>query len=306
MDTPAAPRRRTATRSGVLARLALGALACALFTASPARAQDGAEGDDPALTRWVFKGEFTSVLAQGNAETLTLGLGTTLRRRWERDALRFEAGAVRAEATRFTRRAVGTTDDFAVEVEEDVEKTAEVYFVRGRYDRDLSRHVFAFTGVDWLRNTPAGIESRFLVAAGGGNTWADRNHLRFSTSYAATYTFQSDVVENPFLKTDFAGIRAGWEFFYQVTPSTELTSDLTADLNLDETGDMRADLTNAMTVQINESIALKPALQLLWRNQPSLTRVPLFAPDGSETGEEVTTQLSKVDTFFRLALVLTL
>jgi putative salt-induced outer membrane protein YdiY len=278
----------------------------ALLASAPASAQEEGDDDDPALTRWVFKGEFTSVLAQGNAESLTLGLGSTLRRRWDRDALRFEAGAVRAEATRFTRRAVGTPDAFDVEVDRDAETTAEVYFVRGRYDRDLNDRFFAFTGVDWLRNTPAGIESRFLLAVGGGNTWADRNNLRFSTSFAVTYTFQSDVVENPFLKTDFAGIRAGWEFFHQLTATTEFTSDLTADLNLDATDDMRADLTNAMTVDINDALALKPSLQILWRNQPSLTRVPLFTPGGTDTGDEVTTPLRKVDTFFRLALVLTL
>lgn len=271
----------------------------------PLSAQDGDE-DDPALTRWVFKGEFTSVLSQGNSESLTLGLGTLLRRRWERDALRFEAGAVRAEATRFTRRAVGTVDDFRVDVDGDPETTAQVYFARGRYDRELSEHFFAFGGLDWLRNTPAGIESRFLMAAGAGNTWADRPHLRFSTTYAVTYTFQSDVVENPFLKTDFAGVRAGWELFYQVTGTTEFTSDLTTDVNLDATDDVRVDLTNALTVDINDSLALKPSLQILWRNQPSLTRVPLFTPGGADTGEQVTAPLKKMDTFFRLALVLTL
>lgn len=297
--------RRPSIFSAAPGLLLFGVLTALLAVSTPLAAQDDEE-DDPALTRWVFKGEFTSVLAQGNAESLTLGLGTTLRRRWERDALRFEAGAVRAEATRFTRRAVGTPEDFAVRVESDSETTAEVYFARGRYDRQLSDHFFAFSGLDWLRNTPAGIESRFLVALGGGNTWADRPKVRFSTSYAVTYTFQSDVVENPFVKTDFAGLRAGWEFFYRLTSTTEFTSDLTADFNLDETEDMRADLTNAMTVDINDSLALKPSLQILWRNQPSLTRVPLFTTGGTATDTEVVTPLKKVDTFFRLALVLTL
>ena len=57
---------------------------------------------------------------------------------------------------------------------------------------------------------------------------------------------------------------------------------------------------------MNDKIALKPSLQFLWRNRPSLTDVPLFAPDGTATGTKVKTPLQKLDTFFRLALVVTL
>jgi len=80
---------------GVKAGLAFSALwlAVAAFAPIAVHAQDD---EDEALQRWVIKGELTSVLAQGNAETLTLGFGGQVRRRWEKHAVRFEAGSVRA------------------------------------------------------------------------------------------------------------------------------------------------------------------------------------------------------------------
>ena len=58
-------------------------------------------------------------------------------------------------------------------------------------------------------------------------------------------------------------------------------------------------------MDVSEIIALKPSLQVVWRNQPALTDIPLFTSGGTPTGTTVQAPLEKVDTFFRLALVLT-
>lgn len=288
-----------------------GVLACGLAlltTLVAAHAVDAQESEATAepTDGWEFRGEFTSVLTQGNAEALTLGMGAEVRRRWPGRAVRFELGSVRAQTTRVSRRAVGDPDAFEVKEARSTETTAEIYFVRGRYDQRVSDAFFAFGGVDWLRNTPTGIESRFLLAAGAGNAWADGERVQFSTSYAVTYTFQSDVVENPFLKADFAGVRAGWELGVAVSAQADFESELVTDLNLDERDDLRADLTNSLSVDINDRIALEPSLQLLWRNLPSLAEVPLFSSDGDDLGTTVSTPLTRIDTFFRLSVVLKL
>jgi hypothetical protein len=296
------------TRAGASARMLRAVVACALLAAAPAPllGQEGESGQDEARRRWVFEGELTAVLSQGNAVITTVGLGSTIRRRWSTGGVRFEAGAIRVETGRVSRRAVGTAEDFAVERDVDTEKTAESSFVRGRYDRTLSERAFAYAGADWLRNPFAGIQSRLLLAVGGGTQWLDGDVTRFSTDYALTYTFEEDVVENPFLETDFAGVRVGWEAWRKISESSQFESILVSDLNLQETGDLRFDLTNSLQVAINDVIALKPSLQLLWRNQPALTRVPLFTDGGVATGSTVEAPLRKLDTLFRMALVLTL
>lgn len=265
-----------------------------------------AQDDDPANTRWVFQGEFTSVLSQGNSESFTAGLGTVIRRQWESDALRFEFGGIRTESSRITRRAVGTVDDFVVDVTSDSEKTAESLYARSRYDRTLSERFFTYGAVDWLRNTFAGIESRFLLAAGAGNTWIDEDTQRFKTNYGVTYTIQKDVVERPDTDKNFPGARLGWEYWNQLTATSTFDSALLVDLNLSDTDDVRYDLTNSLAVNISEKLALKPSLQFLYRTRPSLASVSLFTPGGEATGDTVLTELEKLDTFFRLALVLTL
>jgi len=291
--------RSLASPSGPLALLTLLGL---IAPVAPVSAQD--ESDDEALQRWVLEGELTSVLSRGNSENLALGLGATARRRWERDGLRFETGWVQVETGRITVRAVGTPDDFEVQRDVDREKTAESVSARGRYDRRLTERVFMYGGVDWLRNTFAGIDSRTLLALGGGNTWVDGDRTRFATDYALTYTFEEVVVENPFTDSDFAGVRLGYELWREVSDNTVFESGLIADLNLKETEDRRVDLDNSLTVDVNDAIALKPSLRFSWRNLPALRDVPLFTTGGDDTGTVVTAPLKKLDTLFRLALVL--
>lgn len=253
--------------------------------------------------RWSFTGEITSVLSQGNADATTFGIGGLIRNTASRNRMRFEAGAIRTESAVVTRRAVGTADGYVIETDTRTEKTAESYFLRTRYDRVVSEHFFAFWGLDWLRNTFAGIDSRFLIAAGAGNTWVERDAVRFKTDYAATYTFQSDIVTNPFTKSNFPGVRTSWEFWNRLTRNTEFESVLISDMNLEDTDDIRLDFRNAITVAISDVIALKPSLQFGWRNQPALTSVPLFDTVGEPLDEFVLAPLRKLDTVFRLALV---
>lgn len=66
------------------------------------------------------------------------------------------------------------------------------------------------------------------------------------------------------------------------------------------------DFTNSVTVAISNVLALKPSLQLLWRNMPSLTEVELFSSGGTPLGESVLTPLENTDCLFRMALVVTL
>ena len=281
--------------------LAILAVAALVSLPAPASAQD----EDEARQRWVFKGELTSVISQGNSEAITLGLGAAIRRRYEKSAFKFEAGAVRVETGRITRRAVGTAGDFTVTRDVDREKTAESVFARGRYERTVSDAFFLYGGVDWLRNTFAGIDSRTLFAVGGGYSWLDTDRSRLSTDFALTYTFEEEVVENPFTKADFAGLRLGWDYWRRLTASKEFESKLVADQNLDESDDRRILFANALSVDVNDLIALKPGVLFNWRNQPALTEVPLFTGAGVDTGTTVETPLQKLDTVFTLALVLT-
>ena len=267
---------------------------------TPTVAQDGAN------TGIYFTGELSTVSTFGNSEALTIGVSTTLGHLWENSELKFEGGGVRTESSIKTRTATGTIQSFSVLEQKRTEKTAEAYYLRGRYDRNVSANFFIFGGADWLRNTFAGIDSRTLLAAGAGNTWIETEKTRLKTDVGVTYTFQDDVFENPLLKMNFPGVRVGYDLRSTLSESTGYESSLVGDWNLDNTDDVRLTLVNALPVSINSMLALKPALKLLWQNTPSSTQVPLFDNAGTDTGQTVLSPLRKLDSIFTLSLVLKL
>ena len=77
-------------------------------------------------------------------------------------------------------------------------------------------------------------------------------------------------------------------------------------LNLQDADDRRADFTNGISLAISSALALQPSLRLLWRNDPALTESDLFTSAGAPTRLEVLVPLQKVDSFFTVALVVTL
>jgi hypothetical protein len=268
-----------------------------------ARAQDAGSPED---RDWSAAAELTGVWTAGNAESSTFGLNATVLRQWPQASLKLEGGGIRTETVRFTRHAIGIAGDFDVVEETDRQRTAESYYALARYDRELGSNLYVFGGLDWLRNTFAGISSRTVAAAGAGNLWINSDRTRLKTDAGLTYTIQEDVVENPGISSNFAGVRAGLDLWKFISSTTEFTSVVVVDLNLDETDDVRVDWTSSLPVAISSRLALKPSLRLLWRNQPSLAELPLVRPDGSSTGEVVTAPLEKTDVLFTLALVVKL
>jgi hypothetical protein len=270
-----------------------------ILQGAPACAQDDAEKE----LGWFFTAAVGWVWLGGNSESNSYSFGAEARRVWPKSELLVRAGGTQTESSFRTRTAVGTPGDFVVFEDKRTEKTAELYYARGRYDYSFSKYFFVFGGIDWLRNRYAGIDSRELVALGAGNTWLDQDALRFKTDYGVTYTFEKDVVENPFMKSNFPGARLGYDFWWKLAGTTEFSSLLVADLNLDNTDDVRIDCKNELPVSINDHLKLKPALQFLWRNAPALTGIGLVDGGGTPTGETVLVPLEKLDTLFTLSLV---
>lgn len=282
------------------------ALGAALLAALGPLPASGQEEEDVDGGPWSVEAQASLVATTGNAHASTLGLDGQLL--YERGPSRWllEAGFLRTESGTTVRRAVGTSpDDFQVEEETDLELTAEKYSARTRYDHVLSERFFLYGAVDWLRDTFAGVDSRFVFVAGAGNSWIDTDRTKLRTDYAATLTAEDVVVDDPTVPETFAGARLGVDFSRQLTGTTKVASQLVVDENLAETEDLRADWKNSLQVSISDALALKPGVRLVWRNQPALTTVPLVAPDGTDTGETVAVPLAELDAYYTLAVVVT-
>lgn len=270
-------------------------------------ATEGLRAQEERELGWFNTTELSFVLTAGNAETSTFGLNNTLERRWAQSTVRLGVGAIRTESTIITRSAVGDTPaDFRVVEDESSEVTAENYYARGRYDRELSSRVFLYGGAGWERNEFAGIQNRYSVVAGLGNTWFENDVSRLATDYGITYTIQDDIVEVPGADDSFVGARFSYAYRRALTGTTDYTSELVLDENLEETEDFRGAFVNSLAVSISQRLALKTSLSLLYDNLPSLESIPLERADGTPVGENVAVELEELDTLLTLALVVTI
>lgn len=259
-----------------------------------------AQDDEPELG-WHDVAEITFVLTEGNAKSSTLGGRNLLEHLWANARLSFHAGAIRTESTTTQRTAVGDSQEFSVAEQSDKEVTAENYFVRSRYDRDITDRFFWFVGGGWDRNTFAGIENRYTGVGGVGNIWFASDISGFRTDYGLTFTSQ-DNVEGA--TDDFAGLRIGWDYWRQLTDNTRFDSVLLLDENLNEGSDFRTDFINSIAVSMSDNLALKASYQLLFDNEPSGSLIPLVTLVGLDTGTVVLAPLDEVDSIFTLALVI--
>ena len=268
---------------GVIPVLAA-ALATVLAAAPVASLQEAPQGEEEPEVRWSYNAELSLLFTSGNSTVRTFGLGGGARREWGGGELSLSAGGLRTESGTTRRIAVGTPDHFTVTSDADPEPTAENYFARGEFERSFSDHVHLATGAAWERNTFAGYDSKLSLVGGIGNMWIDTETTRLKSDYGVTFTMQDDVVDDPDRSSSFGGIRVSTNFRRQLTETANLESTLTLDENLTDTADLRADLANALAVDINSSLAVKTGLRLVWDNAPALTRAPLEQPAGTPTG----------------------
>ncbi len=280
------------------------AAALAVLAAAPvASLQEAPQGEEEPEIRWSYNAELSLLFTSGNSTVRTFGLGGGARREWGGGELSLSAGGLRTESGTTRRIAVGTPDHFDVTSDADPEPTAENYFARGEFERSFSDHVHLATGAAWERNTFAGYDSKLSLVGGIGNMWIDTETTRLKSDYGVTFTMQDDVVDDPGRSSSFGGIRVSTNFRRQLTETANLESTLTLDENLSDTADLRADLANALAVDINSSLAVKTGLRLVWDNAPALTRAPLEQPAGTPTGETVLVPRHKLDSTLTIALV---
>lgn len=272
----------------------------AVAIAAPVAAQDEA-------TVWDNSTEFAFVTTSGNASSSTLGLKSALTGTAAVSTFKLEIGGIRASSDFTDRTAVGTASSFTVNEVVRSERSAENYFARSRFDRNLGDNAFfIFGGAGWERNTFAGFNNRFSFVAGIGDTWVNDERTLFKTDIGGTYTIQKDVDPTPGASDGFGGIRATAELKRDLSETTAFESLLVVDENLQNTDDLRFDWVSSIAVALTEGLAFKTSLQLLFDNDPALIGVPLFDGGGTPAGTNVLIPSNDLDSFLTVSLVIKL
>lgn len=229
------------------------------FAQEPAEAVAEEEG-------WSGSAELSLVALSGNSESSTFGFRTKAERKWLESLFEVEAAAVRAEQTTKTFRVTGPPGDETVVEEKETLVNAENYLLRGQYSHDFHRRLFGFGGAGWDRNEPAGIRNRYYAAAGVGHNWAESDEYKNRTSYGLSYIHEENTSGR---EEDFPAVRLTWDFLRKLTATTTFSNALIVDDNLDDTSDYRGDLLSSLAVAMNERLALKVSLQLVYDHEPA-------------------------------------
>jgi hypothetical protein len=277
------------------------------------------------------------VLTEGNSTTSTLGFKNTLRREGKRAWFELKLDSLRSETAddRFVILVPGVewmpgetpppADTTTIEPES--EPDVEIYFLEGRYGREINKTREWNVGGSWDRNEDAGILNRYIVFAGLGNVWKKKEKLKFNTAYALSFTDREE--EEPDSEKDdrFAGIRLSWNLLVGMGKATVYKNDFVSNVSLLDSSDYSLDMTNSLSVSLSEHLKLKVSLQWLFAGEPALEEVDLKAfvvlidPDGvpgsgdeffrtvESGGAEVDigdTDIRKeqLDTIFRTSLVI--
>jgi len=275
-------------------------LGCALLTAGR-----GARAEDAPKVGWADSAELAFVSTSGNSESSTFGLKNTLTRTWTASRFELKLGGIKVESTTETP-VVDAANPPDILVRESTDVTAEAYYLTGRYDREISKKLFWFSGAGWDRNEFAGIENRYTAFGGVGNRWWDEDDLEFHTDYSATFTKQEDVVDVPDVDDTFAGLRFSWAYRNKFGQNTTYTNDLIVNENLNDPSDWRADMLQAVAVAMSERLALKVSLRWLYDHDPSFE---LLAASVDTAGNPVVpavtelVQLDELDSILTASLV---
>jgi hypothetical protein len=245
---------------------------------------------------WYSSTDLSFVMARGNSETLNFGINANLTRQWLRTAWRNQGSFVRSDVAEPTQIATGSVGDFTVEPGPSVTKSERLFF-RSDLERRVTERFFWNVAGNVERDVFAGLEYRAAGALGVGYLWLKPdNSALFRAGVAATYTSQEEVVDDPETEDSFVGGRVtlDGEKRFGDRQQSVFTSNLIVDENFQDFDDLRFNWQNAVAVSMNQRLALKFGVGLVFDNQPQLVDVPLFNINGAEIGQ-VNARAEKLD-----------
>lgn len=247
---------------------------------------------------WSNATAFSWVVSTGNSDANTFQIRNVYRYTWTNAEFSWEAGILRA-GSGDDKVAVGTQDDFEV-FKPETELDNNRWFTKTLYTREVHEHFFWYASWDGSRDEPSNIDRQIIASSGFGHTWYDREGLVLRMGNGISYTNEDLNLEGA---RNFAGYRAFYRLRAGVTGSSEIESELTLDGSFETAADIRLDALNGIRVAINDTIALKASLRLLYRNLPALEDIDLEDPSGLVIGKVVIPK-AKLDTAFVTSLVI--
>lgn len=254
------------------------------------------------LLPWKKTIELSYVVTGGNTVSSSFSLGNTLiRTPNEKDTYTIKTYFLRSHSTTITQKAVGTEDNYTIEEEKTRRLTAENYLISGQYDHRATGRLLTTLAFVWDRNKFSGVEGRALWTAGAGLVLADSLGSKVKTHAGVSFTIRKYTAQS---LSSFLGFRYSFSWDQKLFDNAFFATSFIFDDNLAKISDWRYEWASSLTAPLSKSLALKTSLKIIRTHRPPEIQVPLFNPDGSETGLFVYVPRHKVDTFFTTTIVL--
>jgi putative salt-induced outer membrane protein len=163
-------------------------------------------------------------------------------------------------------------------------ETANRTLVGIRGDRAFSERFKAFATANWLRDSFAGLDNRYVVGAGISYTAvkSERHELSFDLGVA----WNSDHLVDG-TSTDYMSGVAGLNYTWAISPNSKLTEKLVFIPSFEDSNDWRVASDTALESAISSKLALKVGYQYLFDNVP----VPGFKKTDTRTAVSLVVKL---------------
>ena len=274
------------------------AVALAIFLTSSIYAPPALAQESLAERVWSNSTELGWVFTYGNATTNSFNLRNVFEYTWVDADLNLEFGILRADSGD-ERFALGTEEAFEI-IEPSVEPDTDRLYAKARYLRNVSDRFFWYGRVDVERDQPAGITFRLAPAGGAGNNWETPENIELRTGYGFGYSAGEMTFDG---SNNYFGYQLFYEFDMKVNESTDVDSNMTLDGSIMSPSNYRFRWANSIGVAINDRMALKASLRLVYRNDPALEEIDLEDPSGAVLGNVIVSK-KKLDTGFTTSLVI--
>ncbi len=153
--------------------------------------------------------------------------------------------------------------------------TADNKALGSQYDKDLSETSFAFNKLEYLRDQPANLDSRFSLVAGPGKHLIRNDTTTLDVSVGLAYTMDRYVHATQVaggLRDDYG--RAEWmlgeDSTHKLSPSASFRQKLTLFTNTQRTGGYRFVFESGLSVAINSRMNLTAGFTQRYENDPGL------------------------------------
>lgn len=201
------------------------------------------------------------VLTRGNNKTFSFSFDTEQNLLRKRDKFNFKGSIIHTSSNN--------------------EKQSEIYYSHLKYERKISARAYLLGFMRAERNKQAGYNFRFMVSAGAGYAWIQREKITLSSEGSIGWSGErnlekmvlndldnSDMLNQKTFTTSFLSSIISNKLIYNFTSDAQFVLEEILFVNMSDFDDYRLNVNSSVSASISRYFALKTSIKLVYEHQP--------------------------------------